>query len=159
MADLAARGHQPITGDLVKLGPGLWCADTLGAGELSPQGIVSLGGRRDRFDQVIGQGWMVIAVDRPTDGLLSAAQGEALDRLNGRLLSIGRDGSGCDVVAEDSAYADWMAQVDANYAILRPDFYVAATARTPEHLSACFDTLIERLGLSKESAVVQTTPA
>ena len=157
MADLAARNHEPITGDLVKLGPGVWCDDTKGAGELSPQGIVRFDGQSDRFDQVVGQDWMVIAVDRPKEGLLSAAQIDALTRLGGRLLSIGPDGSGYDVISEDSAYSYWMAEVDANYVILRPDFYVAATAKTPEQLSDCFDTLIARLGLRTDAML--TTPA
>ena len=56
MAELAARNHEPITGDLVHLGSGVWCEDTAAAGELSTQGIVEVNGKRGLFDQMIGQG-------------------------------------------------------------------------------------------------------
>jgi 3-(3-hydroxy-phenyl)propionate hydroxylase len=145
MADLAARNHEPITGDLVKLGPGIWCEDTATAGELSPQGMVQFDGREGRFDQVMGQGWMVLAVDRPTDGLLSAPHDAALNKLGGRLISVGQ--TGCDVDSLDATYSDWMTAAGAHYAIIRPDFFVAATARTPEQLATCVDTILSRLGL------------
>lgn len=144
MAELAARGHEPITGDLVKLGPGIWCDDTPTAGELSPQGLVKFGALEGRFDQAVGQGWMVLAVDRPTDDLLSDTQMDVLKTLGGRLLSLGRKGH--DVETLDDSYRDWMDAACAHYAIIRPDFYVAATARTPDQLAACFDTIIERAG-------------
>ena len=144
-ADLAARDHQPITGDLVKLGPGLWCPDTPTAGELSPQGRVRFDGRSGRFDQTVGQGWFILAVERPTDGLLSARQTRAFRRLGGRLLSLGP--AGCDVETLDDSYRDWMGLAGAHYALIRPDFYVAATAATPRALSACFDQILSRLGL------------
>lgn len=147
MADLAARDHVPITGDLVKLGSGVWCEDTPTAGELSPQGIVRFEGLTDRFDQAVGQGWMVLALGCPIDGAISDAQLRTLAQLGLRCLSVGPDGSGCDVITMDTTYADWAAQTKAHYIVLRPDFYVAATAKTPAHLSDCLDTIIARLGL------------
>ena len=57
---------------------------------LSPQGIVTHAGRTDRFDQAVGTGWYVIAVDADAQGLLSADQLSLLDRLGGRVLSIGQ---------------------------------------------------------------------
>jgi len=129
MADLAARDHAPITGDLVKLGPGIWCEGTPGAGELSPQGVVQFEGRTDRFDQAVGQGWLILAIDRPAETLLTPAQRAVLARLGGRVLSVGGADTG------------------APYVILRPDFYVAATAATPEDLGACFESIIRKLGV------------
>ena len=63
MAELAARNHEPITGDLVHLGTGAWCEATAAAGELSTQGVVSVDGKRGLFDQVVGQGWIVVGLD------------------------------------------------------------------------------------------------
>jgi len=145
MADLAARDHEPITGDLVKLGPGVWCENTASAGELSPQGMVQFGDRRGRFDQTVGQGWTILAVDRTTDGLLSDTHQKALAKLGGRLISLGPTGR--DVITLDETYHDWMTAAGANFAIIRPDFYVAATAQTPEHLATCMDMIIARLRL------------
>ncbi|MEM8554945.1 MAG: bifunctional 3-(3-hydroxy-phenyl)propionate/3-hydroxycinnamic acid hydroxylase [Pseudomonadota bacterium] len=148
IADLSARDHAPISGDLVKLGPGAWCDDGHVAGELSPQGCVEYRGHVDRFDQAVGMGWVVVAVDQSVDGLLSPAQVQLLSRLGGRLLSLGRPGSGCDVIAPDDTYAHWMAQTGASYFIVRPDFYVAATAATATELSARFDQIMAALGVS-----------
>ena len=73
MADLAARRHAPITGDLVQLGPGLWCADSPGAGELSPQGVVTRAGVTDRIDQAGGQGRVEQANEPSAHGQQTAA--------------------------------------------------------------------------------------
>ena len=146
IADLAARGNAPITGDLVKLGAGIWCKGSPSAGELSPQGVVHFNGITDRFDQAVGQGWFIVAVGQSTDGLLNTQQAQRFVQLGGRVLSIGPQGSEHDVVAMDSAYADWMAQIDATYFVLRPDFYVAATAKSPTQLQQHFDALMDKLG-------------
>ncbi|MEO0670069.1 MAG: bifunctional 3-(3-hydroxy-phenyl)propionate/3-hydroxycinnamic acid hydroxylase [Pseudomonadota bacterium] len=145
MADLAARGHAPITGDLVQLGPGLWCADSPGAGELSPQGVVKCAGVTDRFDQAVGQGWFVLAIGQSAHGLLTDAQAQRLSRLGGRVVSVGA--AGCDVTTTDTAYADWVAQTGAPFVIIRPDFYVTATAATQSGLRGHFDSLTRQLGL------------
>lgn len=107
-----------------------------GAGELSPEGIVSFNGHRDRFDQAVGQGWFVLAIEAATDDLLTPAQQAQLAHLGGRMLSVGADAATHDVATQDSAYTDWMTAAGARYAILRPDFYVAATANSPEDLRA-----------------------
>lgn len=145
MADLAARDQQPITGDLVKLGPGIWCEDTATAGELSPQGMVLFNGHEDRFDQAVGQGWMILAVDCTKDNLLNDLEMIDFENLGGRLLSIGSEG--CDVKTLDASYRDWMIAAGANYAIIRPDFYIAATASTPAQLAIHFNTILDRLRL------------
>jgi 2-polyprenyl-6-methoxyphenol hydroxylase-like FAD-dependent oxidoreductase len=146
IAELDARNHQPITGDLVKLGIGAWCEDTAGAGELSPQGFVRFNAIEDRFDQAVGQSWMILAIDQRTQGLLSPEQSELFAQLNGRVLSVGPEEY--DVQTLDDSYTKWMHEVDGNYAIIRPDFYVAATAKTPHDVSACFDQITAKLGLT-----------
>ncbi len=147
IADLAARHNEPISGDLVKLGPGAWSEESAGAGELSPQGVVRFEGHLDRFDQAVGQGWFVIAFEASKDGLLSRAQRDVLARLGGRILSLGRAGQGYDVETEDAVYADWMGRADARYFILRPDFYVAAVAGTKAELSTRFEHIVAQLGM------------
>lgn len=147
MAELAARNHEPITGDLVHLGPGAWCEDTAAAGELSTQGIVEINGKRDLFDQIVGQGWMIIGLDVDPSKALSKEQRAALELLDGRTITIGKPGSNCDAEDVDGTYARWMASIDATYFILRPDFYVAATANTAQDLSQRYDEVIEKLHL------------
>ena len=148
MADLAARNHEPITGDHVKLGSGVWDESSPSAGELSPQGFVRYQGAEDRFDQAVGQGWMILAVEHGKQDLLTEKQANALDALGGQMLSVGADETKFDVATLDDAYTKWMAQDDANYAILRPDFYVAATAKTPTDLRTRFDETLVKLGVA-----------
>ena len=154
IAELAAREYEPITGDYVKLGPGIWCEDKAGAGEISAQSIVKFSGKKDRFDQAVGQGWFVIAVNCSTLNLLDLSQLKILKSLDGRLLSIGPKKFEYDVVDINGFYADWMEEIDANYLIIRPDFYVAASAKTAPELSHCFDRVIGMLKLETETKVM-----
>ena len=146
-ADLAARGNTPITGDLVTLGPGIWCEDTPSSGALSPQGVVRFDGREDRFDQAVGQGWFVLVLGGAATDVPNAPHRDMLRRLGGRVLSVGPEGSGCDVVTLDDTYRDWSAGTGARYAVIRPDFYVAATAETPDGLADCLGRIGQRLGI------------
>ena len=148
-AALAERDYQPIKVDLVPLGSGVWCEGTAAAGELSTQGVVEVGGERDRFDQAIGQGWMVIGYNANPADALNAQQRDALQRLDGRMIKIGADGTDCDAIDCEGTYAKWLASIDANYFILRPDFYVAATAKSAESLRNHFDEVLSKLYLKQ----------
>jgi len=149
-AELAARNYEPITGDLVHLGSGVWCEDTAAAGELSTQGVVEVNGKRDRFDQAIGQGWMIIGLDNDPASVLNEQQLNALHSLDGRTITIGTDSSdNCavnfDALDVEGTYSTWMASIDAVFFILRPDFYVAATASSASDLSQRFDEVLAKL--------------
>ncbi|WP_438391959.1 bifunctional 3-(3-hydroxy-phenyl)propionate/3-hydroxycinnamic acid hydroxylase MhpA [Caballeronia sp. DA-9] len=146
-ADLAARNNQPVPTDICHLGAGIWCADSSHAGELSVQGVVEANGKRDRFDQAIGQGWFVLGLDVEPAAALSSGQLEQLALLEGRTAKIGAPGTSCDAVDVDGTYARWLTGIDAKYVILRPDFYVAATANNPQTLRRCFDEVMSKLHL------------
>ena len=145
MAALAARNHEPITGDLVHLGSGVWCEESAAAGELSTQGVVEVNGQRGRFDQVVGQGWLVIGLNTDPSEVLTRSQLDALRSLDGRTINIGSPGNSGDVIDVEGTYANWLAPMDASYVILRPDFYVAATAQSPEQLITRFDEVLAKL--------------
>ena len=154
-AELDARNHEPITGDLVHLGTGVWCEDTPAAGELSTQGVVEANGKRDRFDQAVGVGWMVIGFGTNPADALTDAQCLALRRLDGKTVKIGAAGTVCDAVDIEGTYATWMASIDARYFILRPDFYVAATANSEADLCRRFDEVLHKLKFNQgQEAVV-----
>lgn len=153
-ADLAARGNKPVPTDVCHLGPGVWCAETAAAGELSVQGVVEANGKRDRFDQAVGQGWYVIGLGADPAEALTTSQRAALATLEGRTVTIGASGSGAGVIDAEGTYAHWLDAIDARYVVLRPDFYVAATAKTPEALRHRFDEVIARLHLVGEPAAV-----
>ena len=110
--------------------------------------MVEANGVRDRFDQAVGTGWMVIGLGVDPDAALTDPQRSALLRLEGRTVNIGSAGTQCDVIDSEATYATWMAAIDAKYLILRPDFYVAATANSENDLRLRFDQVLEKLQLT-----------
>lgn len=144
-ADLKARNFKPVPTDICHLGPGAWCADTAHAGELSVQGVVEAQGKRDRFDQAVGCGWMVLGLNADPAQALTADQRAQFATLGGRMVRIGAPGSPCDAVDVEGTYAQWLDGIGATYVLLRPDFYVAATADSAEALRHRFDEVMSRL--------------
>lgn len=149
-ADLKARNNQPVPTDVCHLGPGAWSAESAHAGELSVQGVVDVNGTRDRFDQAVGHGWFVIGLDADPAHALGPERLEQLALLEGRTARIGTPGATgapCDAVDIEETYKRWLASIDATYVVLRPDFYVAATAKSAELLRERFDELVAKLHL------------
>jgi 3-(3-hydroxy-phenyl)propionate hydroxylase len=144
-ADLAARNNKPVPTDVCRLGEGAWCKDAAHAGELSVQGVVEANGKRDRFDQAVHQGWLVIGQDTDPSEALTPFQHRQLAHLEGFTVKVGRPGTACDAVDVNGTYARWLQGIDASYVLLRPDFYVAATAKTPAQLRDRFDEVMSRL--------------
>lgn len=144
-ADLVARDYKPVPTDLCQLGPGAWCEGTSHAGELSVQGVVEANGVRNRFDQAVGFGWMVIGLDRDPAAVLAPDQLAQLDFLGGRTVRIGQPGTECDAVDVEGTYTRWLTEIGANYVLLRPDFYVAATATSAQALRRAFDEVMGRV--------------
>lgn len=124
--ELADRGGAPVPTDVCQLGPGAWSPDAAHAGELSVQGVVRYGDPTGRFDQVVGQGWILLGLDHDPTSALTGGQLEQLARLGGRAVHIGGDDA--DVVDVEGTYREWFHTIDSGYALIRPDFYVAATA-------------------------------
>ena len=147
-ADLAERNNQPVPTDICQLGHGAWCADAAHAGELSVQGVVEAKGVRDRFDQAVGQGWVLIGLNTDPAAALTFEQREQLTMLDGLAVKIGSAGTSCDAVDVDGTYAKWFDEIDAKYVLLRPDFYVAATANNVETLQHRFGEVMSQLYLA-----------
>lgn len=149
MADLVARDFTPLPTDLCRLGPGAWVADTPHAGELSVQGIVEAGGRRDRFDQAVGHGWIVLGLAADPARALGPARLDGLRALGGRTVEIGAPGKPGEVIDAEGTYGAWFARIGARFVLLRPDFYVAVAAADEEALRRGFDTVMARLGVGE----------
>lgn len=148
--DLVARDFKPVPTDICHLGPGAWCSDTPHAGELSVQGVVEANGRRDRFDQAVGHGWMVIGFGRDPASVLSPDQLDELGLLGGRTVTVGAPGSGAEVIDVEGTYARWLGGIGATYVLLRPDFYVAATAGSARTLRRAFDEVMSGIAIRAE---------
>lgn len=151
-AELAARNNQPVPTDICHLGPGAWCPEAAHAGELSVQGVVEANGKRDRFDQAVGQGWVVLGLDADPAAALTDEQSEQLARLEGFTVKLGQPGTACDAVDVEGTYRRWLTSINATYVLLRPDFYVAATASSVHSLQLRFDEVMTQLGLQAEES-------
>jgi hypothetical protein len=107
------------------IGPGVTRAGDPAAGQLGRQGVVAHGGRRGRFDDVVGRGWMLVSAEpAPLAGLaieLSLWWAE----LGGTAVQVA---PGAEVDDVEGTYARWFAELDAAVILTRPDFYVFGTA-------------------------------
>lgn len=152
-AELEVSGRVPVPTDKASLGPGAWCRDAAHAGELSVQGIVSKGELRGRFDDVVGRGWLVIGFGESPREALSASQLDALEQLDAQFVTLGATGSRCDVEDVEGTYAAWLNSIHARYLVIRPDFYVAASAGSADALQHQLDELLEQLYLTPADPV------
>ena len=153
IADLARRGGTPVPTDICQLGKGAWCDESTHAGELSVQGVVEANGNRDRLDQVVGQGWVLLGygIDPAQD--LSDRQRQQLEGLEGISARIDPPGGGGDAIDAEGTIGRWLDRIEARYVLIRPDFYVALTARTPEELRTRFAKVMAALQLEAEPAL------
>jgi 3-(3-hydroxy-phenyl)propionate hydroxylase len=149
-AELSARNNKPLPTDICHLGPGAWCSDSAHAGELSVQGVVLANGKRDRFDQAVGQGWVLLGLDADPAEALTSEQRDQLAKLDGFMVKLGGQGTVCDAVDVEGTYAKWLNSINAKYVLLRPDFYVAATAEDVKTLQVRFNKVMSQLHLQIE---------
>lgn len=151
IAELTESSGTPVDTDMATLGPGLWCQDSAHAGELSIQGVVETSSGRGRFDDVVGRGWIIIGRDVNPATALTAEHNRLWDVLAGRCVSIGSTHTDADVRDVHGTYTRWLDDINADFAILRPDFYVAATAADAVELRACLDEILDGLHLRDRS--------
>lgn len=126
LAGLGRKNQEPVrfTSDKPRLGPGLWRSDDVHAGRLAPQPLLSDG---VRLDQAVGYDFALLTTPA-----------------FGRSMPTGASSSASDLkVICDPAplLQDWLKQVGAEAALIRPDRYVLGTARDQEELKALLRVL------------------
>lgn len=153
IADLAARGGTPVPTDICQLGQGAWCADSPHAGELSVQGVVERDGRKGRFDQVVGQGWVLLGHGVDPLAALTETQRRQLAGLEGTGIRLAAAGDTGDAVDVEGTMGRWLDRIGARYVLIRPDFYVALTADSPDALQSRFARVMQALHLRTDQAI------
>jgi hypothetical protein len=95
-----------------------------GRGELSVQGFVNDGTRRDRLDQVVGAGFHLLLTAQGA----AALEPDTADLVPAAGIRVVTIGPANDV---EGTYARWFAELGCKAVAVRPDFYVFGTAPTP----------------------------
>ena len=132
----------PVSPHRALLGAGTWVGDDPLAGQPSVQGRVAYQGRTGRFDNTVGLGWFLLSAPG-ADGTLTSAERSRLEAAGGHALVVGPRGSGADVIDLERVYTDWMAVNEVSHLFVRPDFYVAATARDGDELRVRFEEVMD----------------
>lgn len=153
IADLAARDGSPVPTDICQLGHGAWCEDSAHAGELSVQGIVEANGKRNRFDQIVGQGWVLLGHEVDPLQALTETQRRQFAQLDGIGVRLAPPGGKGDAIDTEGTIGTWLDRIGARYVLIRPDFYVALTADTADVLQHRFAKVMRALHLTEGQAL------
>lgn len=124
MIAAAASGQQMPPPAALPIGPGLQRAGDATAGQLFPQGRVRRGDASGLFDDVVGRGWTLLAVDADPLAHLDAEAKAFFASLGGIGAHVGPGG----LEDLDDRYRRWFAEHGAAVALQRPDFYVFGSA-------------------------------
>jgi 3-(3-hydroxy-phenyl)propionate hydroxylase len=127
------------------LGDGTWDKTNELAGKPSFQGVVAYRGKTGRFDDAVGRGWFLLTNKAKQGESLSDAQLAAFENIGGTVVTVGARGSGADVIDLDGTYAKFMIDQHINHMLLRPDYYVAATASSEADLRTTFESVMKHV--------------
>lgn len=149
IAELADQDGTPVDTDVAVLGSGLWVEGSPLSGELSVQGFVTetATGRTGRFDDLVGRGWTVIGWEEDPARHLSPDVREQLELLDANFVQLGPSGSDA-TFTDDDIFHRWFTGQEHRFAVIRPDFYTAATARDGEELEDNLRELLNRIRLA-----------
>ena len=130
------------------------------AGQLFVQGLAAYKGRTGRFDDVIGQGFVVMTVDADPGSVLTEAQLAFLELIEARLVRVS---SACkpdpEAVADlRGTYTRWFRERALRAVVMRPDYYVFGAAADLRDLPAVVDSLRHQLGGQSEACVPRGRP-
>jgi resorcinol 4-hydroxylase (NADPH) len=139
----AQPGYQGPPPPQPRLGPGLWQADTPGAGLLGWQGVVQAEGRHGLFDDVMGVRFTLVARDASVLAALSPANRAALLAVGAAVVHLGA--GGLDDVG--GTYARWLDMLGCAAVLARPDFYVQGCALSTDTLNPMLDVWRTALGV------------
>jgi resorcinol 4-hydroxylase (NADPH) len=108
------------------------------------QGVVEVDGRRGRFDDVVGRGFVLIAKDETPRTRLTAEQLEALEALGTRLVTLGEEGPGA-AIDLDGVLSAWLEEHGAAAVLIRPDYYVFGAVTSARALPGLVNDLLAQI--------------
>jgi 2-polyprenyl-6-methoxyphenol hydroxylase-like FAD-dependent oxidoreductase len=137
--NLRAAGPPPALG-LPPLTTGAIRADDPLAGQLSVQGRLEIAGRKGLLDELAGGGFTLLCRGRDPRSDLDPARRTVLEALDVRVVALGEG-----AIDLDGRTTEWLADADADAALVRPDLYVFGSTGTSVELPALIDDLRDRL--------------
>lgn len=126
--------------------PGLTGSLVANSGEFFPQGRVRSGSLVDRFDDIVGAGWCIVASRAEVLGGLTGAHRDAWEAIGGRIAAFGDIEESSLLLDIDGTYAAWFADHSCLVAVVRPDWYLYGTASDGGSLVALLEGLHRFLG-------------
>jgi 3-(3-hydroxy-phenyl)propionate hydroxylase len=127
------------------LGPGNW-VQSPGASMLSRQGRVTVNGKKGRFDEFVSRGWHLIGLDQMPGADLPADVKARFEALGGSRITVSTRPQADAIHDTNGVYAEWFAELGADVVLVRPDHYVAFSARKAE-VAAKLDAVLASLKL------------
>lgn len=125
--------------------PGLSSGLVVGSGEFFPQGHVRSKDREGLFDDIVGPGWCIIASEPAALGALSASQRDFWKAIGGRFATVAVPQVSDAFEDVDGIYRAWFAAHSCCVAVVRPDWYLYATARKASDLPELLEQLEKSL--------------
>ena len=121
-------------------------------GQLFVQDFAEYRGRTGRFDDVVGQGFVVMALDADPRSVLNQGQLASLDQVGARLVQVSSAYKpGPEVVADlRGTYARWLRERGLRAVVTRPDYYIFGAAASLEDLPVVVDSLRRQLRAGPE---------
>lgn len=123
-------GMPPIFAGMLQSGPEGTPQPPVGT--LVPQGAVAVDGREGRFDDVVGNGFVLIARERPH---LASRQQSIIDAFDVRIVSL------AEITDVDRAYKNYLDGIGAQGVLVRPDFVLFGTAPDAAAVPGLLDEL------------------
>jgi 2-polyprenyl-6-methoxyphenol hydroxylase-like FAD-dependent oxidoreductase len=111
------------------------------SGRPGVQGTVEVDGRRGRLDDVVGRGFVLIAVNEVPQTRLTAEQLAALEAVGTRMVTLGGDAA-LDV---DGVLSAWLEEHGAAAVLIRPDYYVFGAVSSVGDLPRLVDDLLAQI--------------
>jgi 2-polyprenyl-6-methoxyphenol hydroxylase-like FAD-dependent oxidoreductase/catechol 2,3-dioxygenase-like lactoylglutathione lyase family enzyme len=148
--DAALRcAEAPPAPGLPGLSDGLRSAQAPLAGELAVQGTVRIDGRSGRFNDLVGDGFVLLAQHPPQ---LTVEQSEFLQRIGADVIALG------ELEDLDGRLTAWLDEHDIDAVLIRPDHYVFGAATSAESLPALVDELRRQLHVNEQGAPSMPAP-
>jgi 3-(3-hydroxy-phenyl)propionate hydroxylase/flavoprotein hydroxylase len=117
-------------------------------GKLSFQGQVNYQGKTGLFDDVVGNGWMIISPAEDPRKTLSAEQIAFLDNIGAKMIELspvqkGNDNTAVDI---DGKYEQYFNRTGLKAVIVRPDYYLFGGTASLAELPLIVDDLMKQMG-------------